>query len=181
MSTKNSSDKEIAEARNEDPLTGQPGAHPVATGAGAAAAGLAGAAVGAVIGGPIGGVIGTVIGAVSGGYGGKAIGEAVDPTAEEAYWREYHSNQPFGVDEAYDDYGPAYESGYKGYATYGTDMPTFEEAERSVREDYEKNKPTVGWDKARPASRAAWERVRERQARAAAEDLSDGPTTGGNL
>ncbi len=38
---------------NPDPLTGEPGAHPVGTGAGTAGGGLTGAAVGAAIAGPV--------------------------------------------------------------------------------------------------------------------------------
>src|SRR4029453_19377638 len=81
--------------RNEDPITGEPGSHPVATGIGAAGAGAAGAAIGTAVGGPVGTVVGTGLGAVAGGYGGHAAGEAIDPTVEDAYWREQHSRQPF--------------------------------------------------------------------------------------
>ncbi len=66
--------------RHEDPITHEPGAHPVATTVGAAGMGATGAAVGLIVGGPVGGVIGAVIGAVAGGLGGSAVGEAADPT-----------------------------------------------------------------------------------------------------
>ena len=55
---------------NRDPITGEPGAHPIGTGAGAAAGGATGATVGA-IGGPVGAVIGGAVGAVVGGLAGK--------------------------------------------------------------------------------------------------------------
>ena len=48
---------------NPDPITGEPGAHPVGTGLGAAGGAIAGAAIG-TIGGPVGMAAGAVIGAV---------------------------------------------------------------------------------------------------------------------
>lgn len=55
-----------------DPITGEPGAHPVGVGVGALTAGAAGAAIG-TIGGPIGMLIGAAIGAVAGGLAGKEV------------------------------------------------------------------------------------------------------------
>src|SRR4051794_28198101 len=45
-------------SQNPDPLTGEPGSHPVATGLGAAAASAAGLAIGTAVAGPVGTVIG---------------------------------------------------------------------------------------------------------------------------
>ena len=64
---------------NLDPITGEPGAHPVGTGLGAAGGALAGAAIGAV-GGPVGMTAGALVGAVAGGLVGKEVAEKVDPT-----------------------------------------------------------------------------------------------------
>ena len=73
---------------NRDPLTGAPGAHPVGTGAGAVAGGMAaGAAVGTVA-GPVGTAVGAAVGAIVGGLAGKGIAEQIDPTVEDAYWRD---------------------------------------------------------------------------------------------
>jgi uncharacterized protein (TIGR02271 family) len=66
---------------NRDPITGEPGSHPVGTGAGAAIGGAAGAAAGSVA-GPVGTGVGAVAGAVVGGLGGKAAGEKFDPTGD---------------------------------------------------------------------------------------------------
>ena len=79
---------------NRDPITDEPGAHPVGTGIGATGGAIAGATAGA-IGGPIGVAVGGVVGAVVGGLAGKAAGEAVNPTAEEAYWRDNYSREPY--------------------------------------------------------------------------------------
>src|SRR5439155_25975568 len=87
---------------NRDPITGAPGAHPVGAGVGAAAGGATGAAIGAV-GGPVGAAVGLVAGRVVGGLAGKAAGESVNPTAEDAYWRETHSTQPYSAQRPYDD------------------------------------------------------------------------------
>jgi hypothetical protein len=75
---------EIAEnqSRHLDPITDEPGAHPVTTGIGAAGGGATGAAIGVAMGGAAGGVIGAVIGAVAGGLGGSSVGESIDPTPE---------------------------------------------------------------------------------------------------
>src|SRR3954464_15387375 len=84
--------------QNPDPITGAPGAHPVGTGVGAAGGGAAGAAIGAAVSGPaapIGGVVGAGTGAVAGGLPVKGAAEAVNPTAEDAYWRENYRNRPY--------------------------------------------------------------------------------------
>ena len=64
---------------NLDPLTDEPGSHPVGTGVGAAGGAVAGAAIGAVA-GPVGAAAGAVVGAIAGGLAGHAAGEAVNPT-----------------------------------------------------------------------------------------------------
>jgi Protein of unknown function (DUF2934) len=66
--------------RNEDPLTHEPGSHPIATGVGATGGGLTGAAVGMAVGGPVGGMVGALLGTIAGAFGGSVVGEAVDPT-----------------------------------------------------------------------------------------------------
>lgn len=75
--------KDARDDLNADPITGEPGAHPVGTGVGAAGGAVAGAAVGA-IGGPVGAIVGGAVGAVVGGLAGKGAAEAVNPTEEEA-------------------------------------------------------------------------------------------------
>ena len=77
---------------NLDPLSGAPGAHPVGTGVGAAAGGVVAGALAGTVAGPVGTLVGAAVGAVAGGLAGKGIAEMIDPTAEEAYWRENYSN-----------------------------------------------------------------------------------------
>src|SRR6185295_3784278 len=79
---------------NRDPISGAPGAHPVGTGLGAAAGGMAAGAAAGTVAGPVGTVIGAAIGAVAGGLAGKGVAEMIDPTVEEAYWRETYVSRP---------------------------------------------------------------------------------------
>jgi uncharacterized protein YcfJ len=144
---------------NRDPISGAPGAHPVGTGLGAAAGGMAaGAAVGTVA-GPAGTAIGAAVGAVVGGLAGKGVAEMIDPTAEEAYWRENYAREAY-YERGYmfDDYHPGYRVGWEGRARY--EARTFDEVERELEIEYNRSRGTsrLGWDKNRYAARAAWER-----------------------
>ena len=70
---------------NRDPITGEPGAHPVGTGIGAAVGGAAAGAAAGTIAGPVGTAVGAAMGAFVGGLAGKAAAETIDPTVEEEY------------------------------------------------------------------------------------------------
>lgn len=149
-------------SRNPDPITGAPGSHPVGTGLGAAAGGAAtGAAVGTFA-GPVGTLVGAGVGAVVGGLVGKGIAEKIDPTREDAYWRDNHSQQPFAHDRPYDKFAPAYRVGYEGYGEYGATGRTFEESEEDLRRKYEAQGAGLGWTDARPATQAAWRKFDEK-------------------
>lgn len=150
-------------SRNPDPITGAPGSHPIGTGLGAAAGGAvaAGAAVGSAA-GPLGTVAGAAVGAVVGGLIGKGIAEKVDPTREDAYWREHHPRQGWAKGRSYDEFSPAYRVGYEGYGEFGVKGRTFEEHELELRRRYEAKQPTLSWDEARPASRAAWQKFEQK-------------------
>lgn len=143
---------------NRDPLTGAPGAHPVGTGVGATGGAIAGAAVGA-IGGPIGAAIGLAAGAIAGGLGGKAVAENVNPTVEDAHWRDNYENEPYyQAGFGYDDYRPAYELGWSSRATRDT---AFDELEPGLGADWTNRRgtSTLDWPQARDATRAAWHRA----------------------
>lgn len=148
--------------RNLDPITEAPGAHPVGTGVGATGGGLAGAAIGAV-GGPVGAAVGLVAGALVGGLAGKATAERINPTMEEAYWRESYTREPYyEAGRSYDDYGPAYAYGWGAPATY---PGAFDEIEPALARDWEGRRggSSLDWQQARPATRAAWDRVQTRE------------------
>src|SRR5512133_3571320 len=143
---------------NRDPITDEPGAHPVATGLGATDGAVAGAAAGSIA-GPIGVAVGGVVGAVVGGLAGKAAGEAVNPTAEEAHWRDNYTNEPYYQQgRSFDDYAPAYRLGVSGRTQYQGDWDT---AEPQLASEWERSRDgsSLSWPEAQPASRAAWDRV----------------------
>ncbi len=148
---------------NRDPLTNEPGAHPVGTGVGAASGAVAGAAAGA-FGGPIGAAVGGIAGAVIGGLAGKAAAESVNPTAEDAYWRESYQREPYYESgRTYDEYRPAYELGWSSAHRHEGD---FAAAEPSLSRDWgaARGTSTMEWEHARPATQAAWERARRNTA-----------------
>ena len=145
---------------NRDPITGTPGAHPVGTGVGAMAGGAAtGAAIGSVA-GPVGTAVGIAVGAVVGGLAGKGVAEKIDPTVEDAYWRDnYRSKGYVEKNTGYETIQPAYRAGYEGYSKYPGKR--FHEVENDLKQDYEKNRSGTGleWDKAKHAAKDAWHRV----------------------
>ena len=144
---------------NRDPISGAPGAHPVGTGVGATGGGLAGAAIGAAA-GPIGAAVALAAGAVAGGLAGKAVAEQIDPTVEDAYWREHYRTRPYVEAHApYETYAPAYRLGYEGRGRYAG--RSFEDAEMDLQRDYDTYRAdsNLEWERAKLAARDAWHRV----------------------
>ncbi|MBB1601753.1 PA2169 family four-helix-bundle protein [Variovorax sp. UMC13] len=143
---------------HRDPITGTPGAHPVGTGLGTTGGALAGAAAGALA-GPVGAVVGLVAGGVAGGLGGKAVAEAVNPSAEDAHWRDaYNREAYYEAGRPYDDYRPAYELGWSSRAARNESFDTLEPA-FATEWDRLRGSSSLDWERARPATRAAWDRV----------------------
>jgi phage tail tape-measure protein len=145
---------------NRDPISGAPGAHPIGTGIGAAAGGMAAGAAAGTVAGPLGTLAGAAIGAVVGGLAGKAVGEMVDPTAEDTYWRTKYSDESYyqsGM--TYDDYAPAYRTGFNGRSQHAGRK--FDEVEDNLESSYNsaKGASPLSWEKAKHATRAAWDRV----------------------
>lgn len=144
---------------NRDPLTNEPGSHPVGTGVGAAMGGAAAGAAAGAFGGPVGAAVGGVAGAVAGGLAGKAAAEAVNPTAEDAYWRENYNREPYYTEgRTYDQYRPAYELGWSSVGRYEGD---FDAVEPRLADDWRARHAAEGlaWTDVRPATRAAWNRA----------------------
>src|SRR5262245_38081738 len=149
------------EDANRDPITGEPGAHPVGTGVGAALGGAAAGAAAGAVGGPAGAAVGAVVGGIAGGFAGKAAAESIDPTAEEAYWRENYPNRPYyeeGI--SFYEYAPAYRYGWESRARVAD--RSYDETEAELREGWESSSQRMDWDEARPAVRDAWDRIDER-------------------
>jgi hypothetical protein len=79
---------------------------------------------------------------------------------EDAYWREQHGKQPY-ADPAlpYEHYAPAYRTGYEAAEKHAGKH--FDDIEMDLALDYEKAHPDspLPWDLARPAVKAAWDRL----------------------
>ena len=156
---------------NRDPISGAPGAHPVGTGLGAAAGGAAAGAAAGTVAGPVGTLLGAAAGAIAGGLAGKGVAEMIDPTVEEAYWKENYSSRPYVTGNAtFDDYGPAYRYGVDTYKRF--EGRTFEQAEPELRRDWERNRgrSRLTWDDAQHATRDSWQRLSDSVERAVPGD-----------
>lgn len=153
--------KESREDLNADPITGEPGSHPIGTGIGGVGGAAAGAAIGTMA-GPLGTLIGGAIGAIVGGGVGHAAAEAIDPTREEAYWRAEHANADY-YREGHDfdrDLHPAYAVGYANRARYPAGA-RFEDHESDLERSWHevRGESRLEWNEARRASRDAWNRI----------------------
>ena len=152
----------MAEQRdmNRDPISGEPGSHPVGTGVGGAGGAALGAALGAPF-GPIGALIGGAIGAVAGGAAGHEVGERIDPTGETEYWKREHQTRPyFDKSRTWDDYEPAYKYGWES-RTQHRDRSWDTNLESDLERGWEKakGKSALAWDKAKDAVRDSWDRT----------------------
>jgi len=151
---------------------------PVATGLGAVVGGTAGgvaggAAAGAAVGGmtgPVGLAVGAVVGAVAGALAGKGIANAVDPVAEDAYWRDNHSSRSYANGSDYDEYRPAYGYGVDAHTRYPG--RTFDDVEPQLGREWndKRGSSSLGWDRAKHATRDAWERLSDGVERATPGD-----------
>ena len=87
------------------------------------------------------------------------MAERVDPAVEEAFWRENYLREPY-YERGYtfDDYYPAYRTGWEGRMRYAG--LTYEQCERDLQRDYQRNrgKSQLEWAKNRHAVRAGWDR-----------------------
>lgn len=164
-------DTTIADNANRDPITGAPGAHPVGTGVGALVGGAAAGAAAGTIAGPVGTVIGAAVGAIVGGLAGKGVAEKIDPTVEDAYWRDNYQTRPYVDGErSYDDYGPAYGYGVSAYDRFPG--RSFDEVEPELSRDWgtTRGNSRLEWDSAKHATRDAWQRVSDTVERAVPGD-----------
>ena len=88
------------------------------------------------------------------------------------YWRQQFQNEPYYQQgRQFGDYEPAYNTGEQGRAQYGTSGQSFEQAENSLRGDYENSTrghvEAMKWDEGgKQACKAAWERAGSSQSSA---------------
>jgi hypothetical protein len=144
---------------NRDPLTGASGAHPAGVAAGAAGGAAAGAAVGSLV-GPVGAAVGAAAGGLAGGLVGKGAAEVVNPTIEDAYWREnYYRAAYVDASRGYEYYQPAYRFGWESYSQFGE--RSFDKVDDQLAREWERRRgeSPLDWQEARDAARDAWDRV----------------------
>lgn len=156
---------------NRDPITGTAGAHPVGTGVGAAAGGVAAGALAGSVAGPVGTAVGAAVGAVAGGLAGKGVAESIDPTVEEAYWRDnFESRSYVNEGASFSDYGPAYRFGSDSYGR--SKGRTFDQSESDLKRDWDGNKgsSSLTWDRAKDAVHDSWQRTSDAVERAVPGD-----------
>jgi hypothetical protein len=145
---------------NRDPFTGATGAHPVGTGVGAAIGGAAAGATVGTIAGPVGTAVGAAAGAIAGGLFGKGVAEGLDPTVEDAYWRENYHQRPYVEAGArYERYQPAYRYGWEARSRFGTQP--WRDSEAQLRGEWEAHPDSLGldWESARGPMQDAYDRV----------------------
>ena len=148
---------------NRDPISKEPGAHPVGVAGGGTGGALAGAAIGAAVGGPVGAVVGGVIGTVAGAAAGKGAAEAVNPTMEDNYWRGEYSKRPYiNKGAAYEDYQPAYRFGWENASKPENMHRSFKDVEPELEKNWStyRGPRTTEWREAKMATQDAFERVR---------------------
>jgi len=146
---------------NIDPISGEHGAHPIGVGMGASGGAIAGAVIGTTA-GPVGTVVGAAVGGVIGGLAGKGVGELINPTAEDEYWSIVHGEQAYArPDLIFDDYLPAYRTGYMGAARHAREGRRFEDVEPTLEAEFVRTKgqSALVWEQARLPARAAWDRI----------------------
>jgi len=86
---------------------------------------------------------------------------AINPTAEEAHWRQAFRDEPYyRPDLSFDDYSPAYRVGYTAPVRR---EGSFSELEHDLQDDWNrvKGRSRLTWAEARQATRAAWDHATE--------------------
>jgi phage tail tape-measure protein len=152
---------------NPDPITGEPGSHPVGVATGGVAGGASGAAIGGAVGGPVGAVVGGAVGAILGGLAGKGVAETVDPTGEDNYWRENFKNRSYYKSgKSYDDYQKAYRYGWEAASRPENANRQFEEVEDELKQNWSSGRGSSNesdWKDSRGPIRDAYDRIRGRR------------------
>jgi hypothetical protein len=162
MSKQNERAEDASVHPGHDAAVEQPGAHPLGTGAGAAGGAAAGAAIGSAL-GPAGAAVGATLGAIAGGVAGRTAAEAINPTEEDAYWRDNYHRRPYADSTlSYDHYRPAFRYGWESRARH--EGRRWAEVERDLERGWRENRgeSRLGWSHAKLAARDAWQRVEHR-------------------
>jgi hypothetical protein len=91
---------------------------------------------------------------------GRGVAKGVDPTAEDAYWREHYAKRDYvKLSLPYADYGPAYRYGWESRVRLGN-RPFHEvESELARGWDVAKGESKLVWAHAKHATSDAWHRI----------------------
>ena len=87
--------------------------------------------------------------------------KAINPETHDAYWQENHGTQSYATGGGnYEQYRTAYRTGYTGAQEHGA-TKSFADAESTLKGAYEKTKDStsLGWDKAKHATQAAYNKA----------------------
>jgi len=91
---------------------------------------------------------------------GSKFAASIDPSAEEAYWRENFSHRPYVTAGAtYNEYRPAYTYGVDAHRRF--EGQSFEQVEPELMREWDgvKGVSSLSWENASHAVRDAWQRV----------------------
>lgn len=89
-----------------------------------------------------------------------ALGSEIDPTIEDAYWRENYKRRPYiAKGSTYDDYRDAYRYGWESRVNRADGR--FEDATSDLERGWDnfRSKSKLAWADAKEAVRDAWHRV----------------------
>ncbi|GAC1462021.1 MAG: hypothetical protein NVS2B14_09880 [Chamaesiphon sp.] len=95
---------------------------------------------------------------------GKSVAEHINPTQEDDYWRQNHTSRPYvEPNRTYEDYQPAYKTGYEAFGRHADTGKTYEEVEPELEKEYKTNygNASLPWESAKQATRDAWLKLYE--------------------
>lgn len=104
-----------------------------------------------------------------GRQGAQAQQQSGSEAAQATYWRQQFQNEPYYQQgRQFGDYEPAYNTGEQGRSQYGSSGQSFDQAEKSLRNDYENSTRghanAMKWDEGgKQACKAAWDRAGSNQ------------------
>jgi hypothetical protein len=92
------------------------------------------------------------------GLAGKGVAEKIDPTVEDAYWRENYTTRPYYKKGAtYETYQPAYRTGQRPNAVHRQKLRRG--GNGSPERLRNRGASSLTWEHAKDATRDAWHRV----------------------
>ena len=137
----------------------KPDEHKAGVAVGAVSGTVMGALAGASV-GPVGAVAGAALGGALGSVAGRSAAKSVDAAVENRHWEQAFKTRPY-VDPSlkYSDYEPAYRFGWESYERHAGREFNDIDVELMREWDSHRGESPLTWERAREATREAWERV----------------------